>query len=143
MVRPADARHQGEGSCPSPHDRNRGKAGDVRLDTEIRSVRMPLCMEDIHGVGGSGTDSKSGGLGIEVDHAKRGVMKAAQVEGELLVDEDPHVIVAAEGEFLTFHVPELQVDLCGEVIILAVCRLAKSLVGTEGKEAGAIENVLA
>src|SRR6188768_161694 len=78
-------------------DRGR-EAGDVGGDFEIARVGVTLGVEDVHAVAAADLDVQAGRLRVEVDGAGLGDVHAAEVERELAVDEDPHVVVAAEGE---------------------------------------------
>src|SRR6187431_2206831 len=84
----------------SLHDGRRLEASDVRLDVEVRVRGLAFGVEDVHRVGGADSDTERGRLEIEVDRALECLMLAAHVEREPVVDEDPQVIVAAEGELL-------------------------------------------
>src|SRR5205814_9006476 len=100
-------------------------------------------VEELEGVDAAELEAEGGGGLVEVDGAAGGGVQAAEVHGQLAVDEDPEVVVAGEGEVLAAAVLDAGVQLGGEV---EVVRLAVGVVAgvaetgvVEGEKVGALE----
>src|SRR6187402_320648 len=90
-VDPRQARAEGPGPATSAHHDHLGEAADVGLDAEVRGARVPLGMEDIHAVGVGRGNTEVGGLRVEVERGSERRMQPAEIERQLVVDEDPKV----------------------------------------------------
>ena len=85
---------------------------DRGVDAEVRLGGVALGVEDVEVV----RDALDEAEGVEVDRTAGHAVDAAEVDDEVAVDEDPHVVVALEGEGLAAVVDELGVDLGREVV---------------------------
>jgi len=88
---------------------------------------VPFGLEELHRIDVAGRDAELGLGLIEVHRARLRVVEAAQIDGQLAVDEDPEIVVAHEGEALAAVVLEGRVNLGreAEVVYQAVVGLAR------------------
>ena len=90
----------------------------VRGDPQVGLGGVPFAEEEVPRIGLSGDESDLRGQGVQSDGRGEFHVRAAQVDHELVVDEHPHVVVAAEGERLTGRVDELRVRFQAEAEIV-------------------------
>src|SRR5262245_9369081 len=81
---------------------------DGRVDAEVRLARVALGEEEVERIDVARSDAEVAGVGVEIDAAVDGAMHAAEIDGELAVDEHEQVVVAGEGEDLSGVVTELR-----------------------------------
>ena len=98
-----------------------GLAREGRVELLRRDPLPTVGGEEWVGRGSVGLDNAR----IEDDLAAHDAVHAADVDHELVVDEDPHVVVAAELEDLAAAVRELGVDLGGEAKVAKNSRLIR------------------
>ena len=94
-------------------DRNEVHGG---LDADVRSRLMALAIKHVELVGLAFDEPEL----VEVDSSAHRAVLASEVQGELLIDEDPHIIVAAEFEGQSAHVLEGGLGMHGEVEVRGV-----------------------
>ena len=74
---------------------------------EVRIGNLALGVEDVQIVRLAECEAER----VEVDTSSRGGVHAAHIDRELVVDEDPHVVVSLEAERLAAEVRELDMNL--------------------------------
>src|SRR4051812_23025278 len=79
---------------------------EARLDAEVGAGDVAFAPEEGEGVGLAVGEAQ----GVEHDLAGYLIVGAAEIERELVVDEDPDIVVADEGEDVARVVLELQVE---------------------------------
>ena len=110
---------------------------DRGLHAEVRLGRVALGLEDREVVGLAGLDAELAHEIVELDGHALGAVHAADVDGELAVDEDPHVVVAGEREDLAALIRELGVQLEREVEVVVAALVAEGLT-VEREEVGVV-----
>jgi hypothetical protein len=101
------------------------EVGEGELVVGVGGVALGLEDDDL--VDLADLQVEIGGLGgVQGDAAALGAVDAAEVDGELLVDEDPDVVVPGEVELLSALVFEPVADLAREVEVLGVALVRRS-----------------
>src|ERR1044071_9823513 len=100
-------------SWESLRRRRRREAADRRIDPEVRIDGVTLGEEQVEGIGVPLGDQELRGRLVEIDRACLGPVHAAEIDGQLPVDERPEVVVARAGEDLAAVIGELGVELEG------------------------------
>mmetsp|Transcript_16378 Transcript_16378/g.44447 ORF Transcript_16378/g.44447 Transcript_16378/m.44447 type:complete len:441 (-) Transcript_16378:42-1364(-) len=94
----------------------RGGELDAGLQTEVGAAAAALCKEEAQLGGRPFLEVQV----VKVHTALDGIVNTAQVNVEFTVDEDPHVVVAAEVERLAAAVDEGAAELQGEVEVVRI-----------------------
>jgi hypothetical protein len=102
---------------------------DRRVDAEVRLDDVPFGLEEVERILLADDETGRGGDLGELHLLGERRVDAADVDDELLVDEDEDVVVAAELERLVAAVLELRVELDGEVIVVRIALVAEAVAG--------------
>ena len=87
---------------------------DGRVDAEVGFDGVAFGVENVEGVGGADGEAEV----VELHVAAAVAVHAADVDGELLIDKHPDVVVAGECEGLAAAVLKCGVDLGREVEVV-------------------------
>jgi hypothetical protein len=98
------------------------------VDTEIGLGGMPFGIEYRQGIDFAHRESKLAGLGVKIHGPGFLDVNPAQIDGQLVVDVHPHVVIPLEGEYLTAVVGKRRVDFGSEAEVVIFALVAKTLI---------------
>ena len=137
LMLPSTRRSHRGFSPPPKKSADRGnEAVDVGRDAEVGLVGVPLGVEDFHGVGLADREPQA----VHVHRALERGVQPAEIQRQFPVDEEPQVIVAAEGEDLAALIRELRMQLGREVEVVGVA-LVPEAHAIEGEERAVVVGV--
>ena len=93
-------------------------ANPVKRQLEVRAGAVAFGVKQRDLVEATDGQAEGGGDGSKVKVALGARMHAAQIERQVAVDEDPHVVVAAERQRLAAPILEEVADLGGEAEVV-------------------------
>mmetsp|Transcript_11111 Transcript_11111/g.34432 ORF Transcript_11111/g.34432 Transcript_11111/m.34432 type:complete len:202 (+) Transcript_11111:1228-1833(+) len=115
-------------ACLHPGVRRRRHHLERCLEAEVGPTAAPLGEEEVH----EHICPVRQAQGVQVHASRHGVVNTAEVHDQLAVDEDPDVVVAAEGDRPSALVAEARVHLEREVEVVAEPVEGHHLAGAAG-----------